>query len=102
MAVRISIKRGNTFAVQGQVSGLDANGITGWEIKSQVRYGHKLIADLTVTVMDTLNGIYQLTCADTTQWPVAVMLADICYTTASGQVVSTETFEIECKSGVTE
>lgn len=102
MAVRISIKKGNTFAVQGTVSGLDANGITNWTIKSQVRYGRNLVAELTVTIIDAISGIYQLTCSNTASWPTTVMQADIRYTTASGQIISTENFEIECRAGVTE
>ena len=72
MTARISIKRGDTFAVQGTVSGLGVNGLTGWTIKSQVRMGKALICTLTVTIIDAIAGIYQLTHTNTTAWPTTV------------------------------
>ena len=102
MTARITIKRGDTFAVQGTVSGLGANGLTNWTIKSQVRMGRSLVCNLVVTIINAITGIYQLTYTNTAAWPTTILQADIKYTTDTGQVISTETFEIECKAGVTE
>ena len=102
MTARITIKRGDTFAVQGTVSGLGAGGLTDWTIKAQVKMGRSLICTLGVTIIDVVNGIYQLTYTNTASWPTTILQSDIKYTTNTGQVISTETFEIECRSGVTE
>ena len=104
MAV-IEFKRGDTFTLQGQVK--DSEGtpidITGWSIRSHIRKGSELVIVLTVTFIDVLTGVYQLSATpeDTSLFPVGQLVCDIEYTTAAGQVMSTETFEITCTKDIT-
>lgn len=100
--VTIPFKRGDTFLVEGSVSDNAVPvDLTGWTIRSQVRNGEALVADLGVTITNAAAGQYQLTKNDTTSWPVKDLSCDIEYTTDSGQIVSTETFTISCKADVT-
>lgn len=102
--VSIKFKRGDTFVLDGVVSEAgQVLDITGWTVKSQVRLGAQLLAELQVQYTDRPNGKYRLL-ADpvvTATWPVNKILADVEYTTAAGQVVSTETFEVDCQMDVT-
>lgn len=98
MAQNLNFKRGDTFILDATAS-MD---ITGWNIKSQVRKGRELIADLVVTIIDAPNGAYSLFMDDTTDWPDGRLFCDIQYTTDSGQVISTETFTIEVHRDVTQ
>lgn len=100
--MRIPFKRGDTFLLEGTVTqNSTPQNITGWSIRSQVRNGEALISDLVVEYVDRTIGKYRLRKDDTTAWPAKVLTCDIEYTTDSGQVVSTETFEIEVKADVT-
>lgn len=103
MSAMFTIKRGDTFALEASAKeGAVAQNITGWTIRSHVRRGNTLIADLTVTYLDRPGGIYRLSAPlGTTGWPVGELRQDIEYTTASGQIASTETFVFECVEDVT-
>lgn len=97
------IKRGDTFIVE---AALTQNGepqdLTGWSIRSQVRRGNKLVAELAVEYADRPTGVYRLSAPEgTAEWPVDMLRSDIEYTMPSGQIASTETFEFECVEDVT-
>ena len=101
----IDIKRGDTFIIQVQVS-QDSTGIDiyGWTIKSQIKKGSTLIEELTYTPVDLSTGVYQLSCipTKTALWPVGVLDCDIQYTTTTGQVISTDTFQINVIKDITQ
>jgi hypothetical protein len=103
MAIKTTIKRGDTYLVQGTVkNGALPQDITGWAIRSQVRDGSKLIAELLVTPdPDPLTGKYVLEGA-TENWPVKTLRTDVQYTTDAGQIMSTVTLEITVLPDVTE
>lgn len=104
--VSISFKRGDSFILQNTVK-IDnvVQDITGWQIESKIRQGSTFVDTLTVTKIDAINGVYQIKKTDTTAWPASTapksLLMDIQYTLPSGQVVSTETFEIACVIDIT-
>ena len=105
MPVSIPFKRGDTFLVEATATAASVpQDLTGWSIRSQVRQGSTLVADLSVEYTNRPSGVFRLSAppALTQSWPVKVLSCDIEYTTASGQVVSTETFEIDCKGDVTQ
>lgn len=100
--MRIPFKRGDTFLMEGTVMNGDvAQDITGWAIRSQVRQGNALIADLEIEYVNRPLGVYRLRKTDTSEWPAKTLVCDIEYTTNSGQVASTDTFEIDTKADVT-
>ncbi len=100
--MQIPFKRGDTFLLEGTVTqGSTPKDITGWTIRSQVRNGEALVASLEVLYTDRLLGKYQLRATTTSNWPARTLLCDIEYTTSSGQIASTETFEIEVAADIT-
>jgi hypothetical protein len=101
----IPIKQGNTFLLEAAVVQQHRNtpvDITGWTITCHVKNGTTLIQNLTVTIVNALKGLYTLRCDDTTQWPTTALRADVLYETSSGQIISTETFTVDCKVSVTQ
>lgn len=99
MSERLQFKRGNSFVLACQYKG---GPITGWTIKSQIRKNGELIAELVTTIVDASQGTFKLEYAgDTSDWPATSLSCDIRYTTASGQIISTETFLIEVQKQVT-
>lgn len=101
--MQIPFKRGDTFLLEGTVTqNSTPQDITGWTIRSQVRNGPVLIAALTVNYLDRALGKYQLRFDNTSNWPVRSLQCDIEYTTSSGQVVSSETFDIEVAADITQ
>lgn len=106
MALSINFKRGDTFILQNTIK-LDnvAQDITLWTIESKIRQGTAFVDTLTVTKIDAVNGVYQIKKADTSSWPASTspksLSMDIQYTLPSGQIISTETFEIACVADVT-
>lgn len=104
MTAVLKLKRGNTLSLSNKVT--DKSGpvpITGWEIKSQIRDGRTLVATLTTTITNAPIGEFTLDFeGDTSLWPIKKLSCDIQYRTATGQVVSTETFIIDVELGVTE
>lgn len=112
----VEFKRGDTFLLHGVVRmphATDKNrdgspkmeeaDIADWGIRSEVRLGDRLIAEMVVEKRpDASMGAYTLSCADTTEWPVSKILAfDVEYTLPSGQIISTETIAINCKKDIT-
>lgn len=98
MPARLQIKRGTTFAWPCKVN----TSIVGWQVKSQVRHGDVLVADLTVEMVNAATGEYKLISGSTSDWPLTELECDIRYTTDEGQVISTETFLIEVEKQVTQ
>lgn len=99
----LNFKRGDTFLIEAQLAD---NGIptdlTNWTIRSQVRRNSQLIDTLDVTIVDAATGRYTLSSSGaTTAWPIAVLESDIEYTSPNGQIVSTETYSINCVKDVT-
>jgi hypothetical protein len=76
--------------------------ITGWGISAVIKRDAKVIATLEITVLDAALGKYQLYFPDTSGWPVAEMLMDICYRLPSdadgnpGDVYYTPTVLVNC------
>ena len=102
MAVSVPFKRGDTFLVRGTVTNNNVvQDLTGWTLRSQIRDGNTLVADLLVTYVDRINGIYELSKSVTTTWPAKTLSCDIEYTMSSGQILSTETFSIACAADIT-
>lgn len=104
MAAKINFKRGDTFVVQCTLKQTGVpQSLAGWTIKSQVRTQQslRLVTELNFSVVNDQQGIFQLQCTDTTDWPIGALVCDIRYTTPNAQVVSTDTFTIEVQSEVT-
>ncbi|MBL0304369.1 MAG: hypothetical protein IPQ23_22210 [Cytophagaceae bacterium] len=102
MTVSIPFKRGDTFVIQNTVSiNSVAQDITNWTIASKVRQGSAFVDELVITKVDAVNGVFQVKKQDTTLWPAKTIQCDIQYTLASGQVISTETFDIAVAADVT-
>jgi hypothetical protein len=100
----IDHKRGDTFRISVAVTEDDKTtpvDITGWTIRSHVRNGSVLIAELEYSAIDEANGQYQLLCEDTTDWPRATIESDIEYIDLLGDVRSTATYQIEVIKDVT-
>jgi hypothetical protein len=97
------LKRGDTFVVEATLSqGGAPQDLSGWSIRSQVRRGSRLVADLAVEYVDRAAGVYRLSAPEgTTEWPLGTLRSDIEYTMPGGAVASTETFEFECIEDVT-
>jgi hypothetical protein len=100
------LKRGDSFILQAAlIKGGEAQDITEWSIRSHVRRGSKLVADLAIELEYEANGAaysYLLSAPEgTTEWPVGTLRSDIEYTMPSGQISSTETFEFEVVEDVT-
>jgi hypothetical protein len=77
--------------------------LTTFEIASQVRDSSgTLVADLTVTLADqgTDPGVFTLSCADTSPWPIDLLPCDIQFT-LDGNVRSTQTFFVAVEPEVT-
>lgn len=87
-------KRGDTFILECEVP-VD---LTGWSVRSQIRSGDKLVATLVFLLVSSTvdSSTYKLTFEDTTEWPIGKLNCDIEYTTNLGQIISTETFYVEC------
>lgn len=102
--VSIKFKRGDTFVLDGAVSEAGTPiDLTNWTIRAQVRMGTQLLAELDIVYVDRAAGAYRILAAPavTSTWPVNKLQADVEYTTATGQVISTETFEVDCQMDVT-
>lgn len=103
--ITVDFKRGDTFLLQGQVTvGDAAQSLTGWTVAAQVRNGTVLLHALVLTWLNQATGLYQLSrpAADTATWPTKLLVCDIQYTSPTGQVISTETFGINCIADVTQ
>ena len=95
-------KQGDTFKLSCtyMVDGVAAALPDG--IRSQIRYCGVLVVELDVDRVDPPNGRYDLSSSDdTSEWPVDTLDQDIQYTTAAGDVFSTETFSVRVVRDVT-
>lgn len=97
-------KRGDTFRMQGTVKiGGEVQDITSWSIVSQIRdeANPEFEVDLDVTVIDAVNGLYEISYTDTSAWPIKSLVWDIQYTTDTDQIISTDTITIDVRKDVT-
>ena len=101
----IDFKRGDTFEIAGQLlsngSPLD---ITGYSIRSQIRYRNNLVKNLSASITDAASGKYKLsaTSSDTALWPVSDLDMDIEFTDLSGKVTSTNTIIVRVILDITQ
>lgn len=100
-----TFNRGDTFsrACRYKADNVNPTDLTDITIKSQIRQqSGALVAELVVTKrdQDTQTGVYVLTCADTSLWPIGTLEWNIRYTTAGG-ITSTETLELKVIRSVT-
>jgi len=91
----ITHKQGDTleWVITLTESGSAVN-VTDWSIRSQIRNNDTLIATLTVTKTDAINGeiVLSATAAQTDTWTAGVHSCDIEFTDGNSDVFSTETF----------
>jgi len=97
MTAITKFKVGDTFDVSDQLvmtaDGVAVTNFTGMTGSSQIRRTDgTLIADLVFTWLDATQGLYRARFTGSTQgWPVGDALHDLQLTTASGDIVSTDT-----------
>lgn len=102
MSGTIQFKRGDTFKLSCTYMLDGVAAVTPTDVKSQVRtHGGTLVAELVVTRIDDTVGRFDLSCADTTAWPVSVLQCDIQYTDANGNIASTDNLAIQVLRDVT-
>lgn len=96
----LCVVRGDSFVMKGK---LGQNGavvdITGWEIRSQVRVGEVLVAELDVEITDALKGEFILKALDTTNWPPTTLTFDVHYRTVEGYTHTTPHGRLMVKEG---
>jgi len=100
-------KQGDTLlmlAVKKDKTGV-AEDITGWAIKCQGRDEDNNLIFSTetgngITIVDAVNGVFQIQVDDTTTFPIGVLKADIEYH-RNGVIFSTQTFTITVIEGIT-
>ena len=99
----LNFKRGDTFTTEAVlVDGNTPTDLTGWSIRSQIRRNNQLIDELVVDIVAPEEGRYTMTSsAPTTNWPIATLRSDIEYTTPTGQIISTDTYYINCVEDIT-
>lgn len=95
----IPFKQGDSFVLEGAVTEANlAKDMTGWSVVSELRSRGALVCTLTFAWVNQTAGTYRLSAlpAATRNWPVAVLDIDVQYTSPSGQVTSTVTFQVSC------
>ena len=105
----ISLKRGNTFVIPKIIFWKDKTknneepqDLTGVTIRSSLKKGSTLVAELVPTVIDAFTGEFSLGYGGTTRdWPVGLLSCDIEFTLNTGQIISTATFNVEVTKNVT-
>lgn len=101
----IEFKRGDTFEQEGQLlsDGLPLD-ITGYTIRSHIRYKNNLVKNLAVSITDAPLGKYKLsaTPSDTVLWPISDLNMDIEFTDLLGKVTSTNTIIVRMISDITQ
>lgn len=90
------IKRGDSFWLTLQVAIAGAiQDLSNWTILSQVRQPDgKLVETLAANIVDGPNGKFSVASLGTGQWPVGLLDWDIQYTTDAGQIISTDTIQL--------
>lgn len=109
MASITKFKVGDTFDVSDQLimtaDGVAVTDFTGMTGASQIRGTNgMLIANLVFTWLDATQGLYRARYdgGSTQGWPLGMANHDVQLTTASGDVVSTETEHIQLVHDVTQ
>lgn len=100
----IPFKRGDDFVLNIEVTENDVPvPITGWTVRSQIRKGSSLLANLIYTAVDETTGKYKLKCSKslTKLWDIGTYDCDIEYTNTLGETVSSETFQIQVIADIT-
>lgn len=98
----IQFKRGDTFIFPllrfwKDKTNNERQSLAGVTIACSVNKGPAKIADLTSSVIDSVNGEFSLSYVGSTKtWPIGVLSCDIEFTLNTGQIISTQTFTIEC------
>lgn len=99
---QLDFKRGDTFILEATAKDGDTGkDLTGWTIEASARFANRLVCNFFVTFLDRAAGVFQITAPPTNQWPVGLIDSDIKYISPTGQVIHTETFQINCILGVT-
>lgn len=100
-------KRGDTFDYSDQlvmtVDGVTVTDFTGMTGASQLRTAAgALVATLEFTWLDAAQGFFRVrNIGPTGAWPVTVLMHDVQLTTASGDVISTDSEPIQIVAEVT-
>lgn len=99
------VKRGDTFnlACIYKQNGV-AYDVTNYTIRSQVRDSEgSLVSELAVAKADqtTNPGVFVLSAAGATAWPIDVLSCDIQFSDSDGVIRSTQTFKIPVVEDVT-
>ena len=100
----ITHKRGDTLEwVVSLTQNNSPVDITNWTITSQIRQDTTLIANLTVTVTDAVNGEFNLsaTSVQTAGWALGSHSVDIEFINVAGFVVSSQTFTLQLVRDIT-
>ena len=94
----IKVKKGDTLYLQCRVH-IDEvlQSISDWEIKSAVKFGPRVIDNLSITK----SSDYFTMQSPTDGWPIGKLQCDIQYTTNNDVIISTETFIIDVIRDVT-
>ena len=102
-------KKGDTWSLAAQADVRDlATGtkadLTGWTIASQLRAADTgaLITDFACTLVDPVAQTFTHIAASTATWPEGLAVLDVQFTSAAGQVVSTDTQTIRIAPDVTQ
>ena len=87
----IDFKRGDTFELGQLLSNGVALDITGYTIKSHVRYKDNLVENLTTSITDAAAGKYQSNCNSGKDccWPIYNLTMDVEFTDTTPKVFST-------------
>lgn len=106
MAVGFEHKRGDSFALAGQLlTSIDGAPVdlTGVAIRAQLRDGDALVADLAASITDAAQGRYSLSkhYADTESWPIKGLSLDVEFTWPGGTRRSTQTVLVRVLKDVT-
>lgn len=100
----LEIKRGDTLDLlcTAQSEGVPLD-ITDWQIACWVRAADQVVHRFTGLIVDAALGQYQLQAlaADTAQWPLGGLSADIRYTDAGGRVMTSATFPVRVIDAIT-
>ena len=101
----ITHKRGDTLEwIVTLTQNVTAVDISDWTITSQIRQdSHILIANLTVTKLNSSQGQFSLTATptQTAAWPLGAHLVDIEFIDNTGYVVSSQTFTLQLVKDIT-
>ena len=103
----LTFKRGSTFDFSGQISVTDAGvavaDLTGWTVTCQLRpQSGGLIADLQFTWLDASQRLCRIrSTTSTAAWPEGVAEIDIRLVSPSGDVVATDTTQLQIARAVT-